>query len=586
MPPAYNAGLSRIFLLGLYISLVSVFKTNGQHSFPFTADSSSDYATTMAFYRALAHAHPQARLLEYGPTDTGKPLHLFVIGGMSSQDARARGDDHCVYMIMNGIHPGEPDGIDASMIFARDLLSGDIDPGLLSNTTICIIPTYNIGGMLNRGCCSRANQDGPRAYGFRGNIRNLDLNRDFVKTDAANTRSFIGMYHEWDPDVFVDTHVSNGADYPYTMTLISTQHNKLHPLVGNFLKEKFTPAVFIGMKDKGDEIAPYMHTRPYGLPPESGIYGFLETPRYSTGYTALFHTLGFVAETHMLKPFPQRVNATYRLLLTLLEETHEAASAIRQARIRAREAAPGMARFPLNWEADTTQYELVPFRGYAYRQKPSNITGHDRGYYDQSSPFETEIRFYDTYHPTTEVMAPEYYILPQAWREVVERLKLSGVQMYPLTSDTVLEAEVYYIVDYHTGSRPYEGRYLHSNVSARAVVQEMSFYRGDLVIPVNQDNCRFVVETLEPEGVDSWFAWGFFDSILQQKEWFSPYVFEEKAEELLKDPELRASFEKQMETDSLFARDSFRQLYFLYRSSPDFEKSLNRYPVARIRKTP
>jgi hypothetical protein len=285
----------------------------------------------------------------------------------------------------------------------------------------------------------------------------------------------------------------------------------------------------------------------------------------------------------MLKPFPDRVNSTYRLLLTMLEETHHAAPAMGDARAEALRACATMQVFPVSWKADTTRFEMIPFKGYTFKQKPSDVTDRERGYYDRSDPWQRKIRFYDTYVPTREVAAPAFYVLPQAWHEVVRRLELNGIEMSPLSRDTVMKAEVYYIDDYQTTPKPYEGRYLHSDVKVHRVAdQAMSFYKGDWLIPVNQPRARFVVETLEPEGVDSWFAWGFFDAVLQQKEWFSSYVFEDKAAKLLESPGLRASFEEKMKSDTAFAANAFSQLYFIYRNSPDFEKTLNRYPVARI----
>ena len=166
--------------------------------------------------------------------------------------------------------------------------------------SLCIIPLYNIGGALNRNSHTRTNQEGPESYGFRGNARNLDLNRDFIKCDSKNARAFTTIFQDWQPDVFIDTHTSNGADYQYTMTIIATQHNKLHSSLGNFLDQELMPALYAEMKTKDWEMCPYVYSREE---PDHGIAAFLDYARYSSGYAALFNTLSFMPETHMLKPY-------------------------------------------------------------------------------------------------------------------------------------------------------------------------------------------------------------------------------------------------------------------------------------------
>lgn len=542
------------------------------------------YHECIAFYRQLDKKYPQAKLLEYGLTDVGKPLHVFAISSDTDfNPSSVHHKNRPVVLILNGIHPGEPDGIDASMMLADTILSTERGKRLLGNTVLLIIPAYNIDGMLNRGCCSRANQNGPEEYGFRGNARHLDLNRDFIKCDSENTKSFTRLFREWNPHVLMDTHVSNGADYSYTMTLISTQHNKLHPVLGSFLKQKFTPALFKSMKEKGDEMIPYVNTKSYGDDPETGLYGFLETPRYATGYAALFNTIGFVAESHMLKPFPQRVQSTYRLLVSLLENVKTYSDEIISNKIKADHECASTKNFGLKWDTDTLKFDTLLFRGFEIRKEKSKVTGQDRIRYDRTAPFERPIRFYDYYHSIINIQRPEYYLIPQAWKEVIERMKLNNVKMIPLLSDTTIEAEVMYIDKYKATSTPYEGHYINTVQELRKQKEKVKVYKGDFLIPVNQSCNRYIVETIEPQGTDSWFTWGFFDAILQQKEWFSSYVFEDLADSLLKaDAKLRTDFIAKKETDSAFAKDEFAQLYFIYQRSPYFEKTYRRYPVLRI----
>jgi|SRR5688572_3316773 len=544
-------------------------------------NQSLTYEQTIAAYETLARENNnKAKLFTEGLTDCGRPLHLFVIssdGKFNPEEVKQKGK--AVVLINNGIHPGEPDGIDASVRLAQDFLSGKKE--LPNNVVILIIPIYNIDGSLERGCCSRANQNGPEQYGFRSNAKNLDLNRDFVKADAENTLSFIKIFRKWDPDVFVDTHVSDGADYQYTMTLISTQHNKLGGPIGEYLKEEMTPSLFSMMKEKGNEMTPYVNTSKYDDSPENGIYGFLEMPRFASGYAALYHCLAFVTETHMLKPFASRVNATQEFLECVIDFSARNGNKIRELRAQSKKLTRNQQSFPIQWELDSTEFETVMFKGYQAEYRISKVTGLDQLYYNREIPFTRPIKFYDTYKVSQEVKAPQFYIIPQAWGKVIANLEINQVKFERLTKDSLMEVETYIIDDFKTGKEPFEGHYVHSEVKFRKETKKMQYLKGDYLIRLNQDCNRFIVETLEPQAHDSWFAWGFFDAILQQKEWFSAYVFDGYAEQLLaSNPELKKEFENKKLADKDFAANSFGQLYFLYRKSPLFE-DYRRYPVGK-----
>ncbi|MEO8085282.1 MAG: M14 family zinc carboxypeptidase, partial [Bacteroidota bacterium] len=524
-----------------------------------------------------------ASMYSYGYTDSGRQLSLFVIASDDEmRPASIKAKNKVVLLINNGIHPGEPDGIDASMKLAEDLLTKPEYKKLLEHVVVCIIPVFNIDGSLFRGCCSRLNQDGPEEYGFRGNYQNLDLNRDFIKCDAQNTQSFQILFREWDPDVFIDTHVSDGADYPYAMTLIATQHDKLEKGAGKYLQEKMLPAIYHSMDEKKVQMCPYVNS--IDETPDDGLVEFLETPRFASGYTALFNTFSFITESHMLKPFPQRVEATYAIEKSILEFSNAHSEEIRDARYYAKRSCAEKKVFPLQWTLDTINYEMISFKGYTAKHKQSNVTGQQRLYYDKSSPYEKKIRYYNHYVESVTVEKPFSYIVPQCWRKVIDQLRINKINMQRLAKDTTLNCEVYYIDDYNTGEHAYEGHHLHSNVKVRAEMQQIHFLKGDYVIDVDLPENRFIVETLEPQGVDSYFAWGFFDPILQQKEYFSSYVFEEKAEEILKnDPALKSALEEKKKADTKFAADGDAQLNYIYEHSPYFEKSYKRYPVVRLK---
>ncbi|HEX5001520.1 MAG TPA: M14 family zinc carboxypeptidase [Bacteroidia bacterium] len=546
------------------------------------SNQSVTWSQALERYKNLAAKYDEAELFEAGLTDCGKPLNFFVISKSKVFDpVTARQKGYAVVLINNGIHAGEPDGIDACIRISESYLKGNLS--LPENVVIVIIPVFNIDGSLNRGCCSRANQNGPEQYGFRGNSRNLDLNRDFIKCDAENTRSFIKLFREWDPDVFIDTHVSDGADYPYVMTLISTQHDKLGGAAGKYLYEKMTPALFKNMETLKSPMTPYVNTLKYDDDPSEGIYAYSESARYTTGYAALFQSFSFVTETHMLKPFAERVKSTISFIRSAVEFTALNAAEIQRIRKQTRAGFRNAETMGFNFKVDTAQFDTINFRGYTAEIRKSPVTYSDQLYYDRNKPYTRPIRYYNHFVADDTVQIPKQYIVPQAWKEVVERLKLNQVQMNRVASDTIVTVSAYVIDDVKTVTEPYEGHYLHKEVNCHIEKRDVQLFAGDYVVPTDQDAVRYIVEALEPASTESFFAWGFFDSILQQKEWFSAYVFDDKAREILEgNKELKEAFEAKRATDPVFASDAFAQLYFIYKSSPYFEKSFHVYPVYRI----
>jgi hypothetical protein len=335
------------------------------------------------------------------------------------------------------------------------------------------------------------------------------------------------------------------------------------------------------MKERGYPMCPYV--RPIKDKVKNGLYAYLETPRYSTGYAALFNTIGFVSETHMLKPYEERVESTEAFFNTLLSYAKENGDELVRLKERADSAVAEREEFGLRWELDSSELDSVPFKGYTVKERTSDVTGQKVRYYDRSEPWEAKIPFYNTYETTLEREKPSYYVVPQAWKEVVNRLHRNQIRKKRLQQDTTIEVTSYMLRDVKTIDRPYEGRFLHRDVRVEVVKEEREFYEGDYLVPTGTEKDRFIVNTLEPEGVDSYFAWNFFDEVLMQKEYFSSYLFDPKAEKILEErPDLKEAFQEKKAQDSTFAGSHRAQLRFIYRRSKHYEDAHRRYPVARI----
>jgi len=268
---------------------------------------------------------------------------------------------------------------------------------------------------------------------------------------------------------------------------------------------------------------------------------------------------------------------------SLIDIVERDAKQIGQIKHNADEQVKNQKTFALNWELDQQHYDTLVFKGYAAGHKTSEVSGLPRLYYDRSKPYTKTIKYFDNYKISASVNKPLAYVIPQAWGKVIDLFKLNNVAMKRLAHDTTLDLQMYYIADYKTQQRPYEGHYLHNNVKLNPVDIKVKFYAGDYVVYTNQALNRYIVETLEPQGVDSFFAWNFFDSVLGEKEYFSDYVFEDVAAALLKkDPELKKKLDDEKLKDAKLAASAPAQLYFVYRNSPYFEKTYLRYPIGRI----
>ena len=593
MSRAFPIGVPFLFLLfnsfymrqllfsALFFSSQIVFCQTITTKFEQTKGTQSPtYFEIIDWWRKVDAQSDFIKMLTMGMTDAGFPLHLVIVSGDKDFNIQSlREKKKTIILINNGIHPGEPDGIDACMLLVRDIVTKKYK--LPSNVVLAIVPVYNIGGCLDRSPNYRIDQNGPMEKGFRGNSQNLDLNRDFIKCDSKDSKAFAEIFHMLDPDVFVDNHVSDGADYQHIMTLLTSQHDKLGGAMGDYLAKEFEPTLYTLMKDKGYDLAPYVNS--FGDTPENGWPEYWDSPRYSSGYATLWHTFAFVPETHMLKSYDLRVRSTYALMQSFIEFTSAHINEIKSLRNQAKQSAKSTIDFPIEWQLDRSQWKEITFKGYEAGHKPSEVSGLPRLYYDRTKPFEKQVKIFNHFAVKTIVKRPAAYVIPQGWWKVIDLLKLNQVDMRPLKNDTIIEVEEYHIDDYKTAQRQYEMHHLNSNVKVSSTKQAVHFRKGDWYIPMNQQANRFLIETLEPQGEDSYFSWNFFDSILGQKEGYSGYVFEDIAADYIKNhPELTTKLNERRTTDTAFAKSANAQLNFVYQNSPYFEPDYLRYPVYRV----
>lgn len=547
-------------------------------------NQTTTWADCVAWYEMLAQRFPAVlRFAQIGVSDMGVPIHAGVVSSDGVFDRAAiKAAGRPVFFNNNGIHPGEPEGVDACMALVRDFCTEPQRLAALGRTVFLFIPLYNVDGSLNRNNSSRVNQDGPESFGFRGNSRHLDLNRDFVKCDTLTARVFNEHFTAWDPDVMVDTHTSNGADYSYTMTLIHTQADKLGGSLGPFLRDTMLPAMFDVMEQRGWPTCPYVN--PVQDSPDHGIAEFLETPRFSTGYAALHHTIGFMPETHMLKSFAARYDSMRALVETALDFTVQHGATIAALRRVDRANFKEAARLPVHWSMDEANPSSFNFKGYAAVYSPSILGDYTRLSYDRSAPWERQIAYYNSFPADIEVPAPKAYIVPQQWREAIERLQWNGVQMERLSADETRSVDYYHVVSVSSRANAYEGHMFHDEVVLERRTDTLPVRAGDYLVTLDQDQARYAVEMLEPQGHDSFFRWGLFNSVLEKKEAYSDYVFEDHAAELLRDePELKTKFAAWKAANPSLLTNQNAVLDFIFANCERYrEPEWSRYPVFMV----
>lgn len=534
-------------------------------------NQTTTYVEMVKFYEDLAKNFPTITVESFGTDDNGEPIRVVIYNPSADKNTPT-------ILINNGIHPGEPDGIDATMMMMRDFATGKIK---VQNLKIVAVEAYNISGMLRRGKNSRANQNGPEEYGFRGNARNYDLNRDFIKNDTENAKAFQQIFQHFKPIYFIDNHVSNGADYQYLFTYISTNKERLGKKLGNYFNQKMQPAILQNLEKQGILTTPYVNI--HGDSPDEGFPAFMDSPRYATGYTALFNTMGTVAETHMLKPYKDRVRATYENMLSSIKYTEKNSKEIQKLMAESLQDYQPKMKYAIQWKLDSTTFKMIDFKGYEAGKKTSEVSGKPRLFYDRNKPFTRKVKFYDNYIPAKEIAIPAYYVVPKSERKVLEYLKQNNIQTKQIQQDSTIFAQKYTISAYKTVKNPYEGHYVHYDTQVKSETKNHHFQKGDFLVSTKQNGVKYLLETLEPEATDSFFNWNFFDGILGQKEYYSDYVFEDTAADLLKkDQVLRTAFEFEKVANPEMAKDARAQLDWIYKHSDYYEGSVGAYPIFRI----
>ena len=543
------------------------------------------YDEVTALCDAFARQYPKAvRCTTFGTTPEGRPMKALVAstsGALTPEQAQRRGLP--VVLIQGGIHAGEIDGKDAGFLALREVLEGKAAPGTLDNLVWVFVPVFNVDGHERFGAWNRPNQRGPKEMGWRTTAQNYNLNRDYLKADTPEMQAMLHLVQRWDPLVTVDLHATNGAQFEHD---ISIQVEPVH--AGDAGLRKAGLALRTGVIDdlskQGSLPLPYYPSFVVQDDPTSGFEDSVPPPRFSHGYYLLRNRIAMLVETHSWKEYPVRVRITRNTVVSVLDHVARDGAAwlaaAKQADVAAAEL--GGQQEPLTYVAAPTA-RTVDFRGYAYTRMTSDVSGALMTRYDETTPQIWKVPLKDDIRPGVVVDAPKAgYLVPAAdaaWVAAV--LKTHGVDYRLLGKAWSGDVEAFRASKSSFGAGSVE---THQRLTVEGSWQHEArgVPTGSLFVPIAQAKSRLVMALLEPLAPDSLLAWGRFNNAFERKEYMEDYVAESVAREMLRDPAVKAEFEKRLREDKAFAGDPTARLEFFYRRHPSWDERYQLYPVLRV----
>lgn len=547
------------------------------------------YEEVTALCDAFARQYPKAvRCTTFGTTPEGRPMKALVAstsGALTPEQAQRRGLP--VVLIQGGIHAGEIDGKDAGFLALREVLEGRAANGALDKLVWVFVPVFNVDGHERFGAWNRPNQRGPKEMGWRTTAQNYNLNRDYLKADTPEMQAMLQLVQRWDPLVTVDLHATNGAQFEHD---ISIQVEPVHASDAGLRTAGLAlrTGVIDDLAKQGSLPLPYYPSFVVQDDPTSGFEDGVPPPRFSHGYFLLRNRIAMLVETHSWKEYPVRVRITRNTVVSVLEHVarHGASwlTTAKQADIAA--ASLGGRQEPLTYVAAPAA-RTVEFRGYAYTRTTSDVSGALMTRYDETTPQVWKVPLKDDIRPGIVIEAPGAgYLVPAAeaaWVAAV--LKTHGVEYRLLGKPWQGDAQVFRATKSSFGSASVE-THQRLTVEGDWTRESRATPAGALFVPIAQPRARLVMALLEPKAPDSLLAWGRFNNAFERKEYMEDYVAEAVAREMLRDPAVKAEFERRLREDTAFAQSPAARLEFFYRRHSSWDERYQLYPVLRVDAAP
>lgn len=535
-----------------------------------------DYASTMTWLERLVAASPEMEMVTIGVSEQGREIKMVIASkdGRFTPEALASSGKP-VILAQAGIHSGEIDGKDAGMMLLRDIAFGN-KKSLIENCHLLFIPILNVDGHERSGPFNRPNQRGPQEMGWRSNANNLNLNRDYTKLETAGIQSVVRTILQYNPSLYIDIHVTDGADYQYDVTYgyITGGYS---PAIGEWLDRQYRPEVDLTLRSQGHIPGPLLFAANNHDFSDGNIdYHF--SPRFSHAYGDARHVPTILVENHSLKPHKQRVLGTYvfleQTMRTVSRHYQSLSAAIRQDRSHRQDS------IALTYNLRETPKDTLDFLGIESENRTSQNTGASYVQWN-GKPIHQKVAQFVMDIPDKVVGIPKAYWIPVEWQDVIAGLKAHGITGELIHPSTTPPGHHYYINHYKLASQPSEGRVRIAEVSVSRLNVKPVSPNGYFRVPTDQPLGILAALLLEPESPDSYFQWGYVYGFLQQTEYLEGYVMEPIIEYMLsRDADLKQKFEQKKKEDDAFATDP-RSIYrWFYAQSPYFDKGWKLYPVA------
>jgi hypothetical protein len=410
-----------------------------------------------------------------------------------------------------------------------------------------------------------------------------------MKADAPETRAWLALWNSWKPDIFIDCHVTDGADFRYNVTYEYAHFQEVSPAIKVWMDEHFDGKVVPAVEKEGNLLTHYVQFA--GREVTSGVSTFIATPRFATGYTPIRNRAGLLIETHVYKPYRSRVRGTYDVLRHTAEEVARSKASLFAANFTADtqtvergKTYDANRQFPLSLTITDKATRFV-FKGLEYTMEESPISGTRRLVYG-TKPIDITIRRFDDARVERFVAPPLYYIVPPQYKEVIELITAHGIRYEMLKKPLEVEIESYLLTEPRWATTSFENRVPLNSAKQTPRIEKRTYAAGSILIPLEQEAANVAIHLLEPNGPDSFLYWGFFNSIFEQKEYGESYIIEKVAKEMMeKDPAVKREFEDRLIADPNFARNPQARLRFFYERSRYFlDQRVGVYPVGRILK--
>lgn len=577
--------ISFFLIVSFYVSaqktdLITFYEKTGYKETP-------RYDETIEYCKKLDNASEWIMYQKFGISPQLRELPLLIVdknGNFTPEAVRKSGN--AVLLVQACIHAGEPEGKDAGFTLLRDIITQPKMAALLDHVTILFMPIVNVDGHERFGKYNRINQNGPVEMGWRTTANNLNMNRDFVKADAKETRDWLKLYNEWLPEFFIDCHTTDGADYQYVITYGLETNGNCDEGLSKWQKDIYLNQITPMMIKSGNPIFPYVMFRIWH-DPRSGLRSGATPPMLSQGYTIARNRPGMLIETHMLKGYKTRVEGTYKMIESTLKvlnvEYLNLQKLIKTADDYCSSDDFRKKQFALNFKNSMNDSIMVDYLGVEYTVEKSDMTGGEWFKYNNKKPTIFKIPYFNKVFATDSTLLPKAYIIGPEWSDVIERIKIHGIKTEELQEPQTMKVQSYRFKNMKWGETSYEGRQQLTTFDMEAIEEIRTYPVGSVIIPMNQATAKIIACILEPKANGSFVSWGFFNTIFEQKEYTESYVMETMARQMMLDnPELKKEFELKKATDTEFAKDPREILNWFYSKSPYWDNRLNVYPVGRI----